>query len=92
MPGLLNTARHQQLHQMTDVQTCRGGIKTDVGTDPARLQVRGQRVGIGRLGYKAPPSQFIEQCVHPPNTTDERPATHRFPESAVRPAQPIRLA
>jgi hypothetical protein len=64
VPGELQAAKRQHLHQVPDVQPGRGRVEAAVDRHPAGLQRQPQLVEIGVDGDQASPAEFLNDVVH----------------------------
>src|SRR5271154_1223448 len=64
MPGELQAAQREQLHEVSDMQPGGGRVEAAVDRDQTRTQRPAQLVEIGRVGEQASPAEFVDDVVH----------------------------
>ena len=72
VPGELQPARGQDLHQVADVQARRGRVEADIERHRPARQMRAQLVEAGGVLHQAPPQQIVDDVGHAPIVAHRR--------------------
>ena len=64
VPGALEDPRHHQLDEVAEVQARRRRVEADVERHRPGVEVRGERLLVGRVGEQSPPLQLVQHVGH----------------------------
>ena len=64
VPGPLQVAQHDELHEVAEVQGRRGRVEAAVRRDRPVGECLAQRGLVGGLGHQSPPLQLVEDVAH----------------------------